>query len=301
MVSVIISVLNRVSDIKIQLDAIISQTYQDYEVIYVDNGSSDGTKELIESYANKHQKIKLIDASHVKGSPYSARNIGIREAKGDIIAFLDGYPEVNWLENAVAYMRTTNSDMVSGRVVIEHNKSDGPYKCFDAIFSLDTAYIVKRFRCAPTANLFIKRDLLDDNLFRENIRSGGDIDLTSRLVKNGHTLNFCHNAVSKYFSRDKYKIINKQKRVALGQYQMWVSNNRSWIYFFKVVIALIRPIGIFNTKNRIKKNSHIEFNIKELLEITFVRNKLDKIRLLTLLNYIVKDILNENFMILKGK
>lgn len=300
MVSVIISVLNRVSDIETQLEAIISQTYQDYEVIYVDNGSSDGTKELIESYADKYQKIKIIDASHVKGSPYSARNLGIREAKGDIIAFLDGYPAVNWLENALSYMCTTNSDMVSGRVVIEHKKSDGPYKCFDAIFSLDTAYIVKRFRCAPTANLFIKRDLLEVNLFRENIRSGGDIDLTLRLVKNGYTLNFCENAVSKYFSRDKNQIINKQRRVALGQYQMWASNNRSWVYFFKVVIALIRPIGIFNTKKRIKDNSRIEFNIKELLAITFVRNKLDKIRLLTLLNYMVRDVLNKSFGFLKG-
>jgi glycosyltransferase involved in cell wall biosynthesis len=82
--SVVIPTYNRSELLAATLDSIASQQFKDYEVIVVDNESTDGTSELI---AGRSEKIIYLSQS-VKG-PSFARNMGIREAKGDYIAFLD--------------------------------------------------------------------------------------------------------------------------------------------------------------------------------------------------------------------
>ncbi|MCL2930658.1 MAG: glycosyltransferase [Trichodesmium sp. MAG_R01] len=83
-VSIIIPVYNCDRYIAQALDSILSQTYSDYEIIVIDDGSTDDICQVLEPYS---KKIKYFDQEN-KGSA-SARNYGIQEAKGELIAFLD--------------------------------------------------------------------------------------------------------------------------------------------------------------------------------------------------------------------
>ncbi|MCF7917231.1 MAG: glycosyltransferase [Candidatus Omnitrophica bacterium] len=83
--SIIIPTYNRKQFLKIAVDSVLKQTYPNYELIIVDDGSNDSTEKFIKSY--KNPKINYYYQQN-KG-PASARNLGIRKAKGEFICFLD--------------------------------------------------------------------------------------------------------------------------------------------------------------------------------------------------------------------
>ena len=83
-VSVIIPTYNYAHYITEAVESVLNQTYKDFEIIVVDDGSTDNTKEVIRPYLNK---IKYIYQQN--SGPSAARNRGIKEAKGEYIAFLD--------------------------------------------------------------------------------------------------------------------------------------------------------------------------------------------------------------------
>jgi GT2 family glycosyltransferase len=91
-VSVIIPTYNRASLIGRAIQSVIDQTYQDLEIIVVDDGSTDGTGDILRRY---DERIRSFRHPQKKGAG-SARNTGIRQAKGQYLAFLDSDDE--WLE-----------------------------------------------------------------------------------------------------------------------------------------------------------------------------------------------------------
>ena len=88
LVSVIIPAYNIEDYIGRCLDSIISQTYKNLEIIVVDDGSWDYTGEILDNYAKKDRRIKVIHKEN--GGVSSARNKGIEAAEGDYIGFIDG-------------------------------------------------------------------------------------------------------------------------------------------------------------------------------------------------------------------
>ena len=88
LVSVIIPAYNIEDYIGRCLDSIILQTYKNLEIIVVDDGSRDHTGEILDNYAKKDRRIKVIHKEN--GGVSSARNKGIEAAEGDYIGFIDG-------------------------------------------------------------------------------------------------------------------------------------------------------------------------------------------------------------------
>ncbi|MCJ7647562.1 MAG: glycosyltransferase [Candidatus Lokiarchaeota archaeon] len=86
LVSVITPTYNRGEVFKETIQSVLNQTYHNFEYIIVDDGSTDNTKEIVQSFHDK--RIKYINQQHV-GTPASGRNTGIKNAKGEFIAFLD--------------------------------------------------------------------------------------------------------------------------------------------------------------------------------------------------------------------
>src|SRR5262245_57369323 len=82
--SVVIPTYNRVHLLARTLETVWQQRFTDLEVVVVDDGSNDGTQEYLRSLRNK---VRMI--SRTNGGPGAARNAGVREARGDYIAFLD--------------------------------------------------------------------------------------------------------------------------------------------------------------------------------------------------------------------
>lgn len=100
LISVVIPVRNAVDTLPQQLAALASQKYDGrWEVVIADNGSTDGTKDILTSWGGRLCRLRLVDASGQSGVSH-ARNVGARAAQGDFIVFCDGddVVQATWLE-----------------------------------------------------------------------------------------------------------------------------------------------------------------------------------------------------------
>jgi len=92
-ISTIIPTYNRQDFIVSSIESVLTQTYQSYEIIVVDDGSTDNTLEVLNQFQDK---IKVIQKDN-GGNASAARNVGIKHASGDYIAYLDSddtwYPD----------------------------------------------------------------------------------------------------------------------------------------------------------------------------------------------------------------
>lgn len=86
-ISIIVPVFNRKGFIRRCVDSILRQTFADYEIIIVDDGSNDGTEKICDRYGQAYDKVKVI---HQKNSGVSkARNEGLKVVEGEYVTFLD--------------------------------------------------------------------------------------------------------------------------------------------------------------------------------------------------------------------
>lgn len=85
MISVVIPVYNKQEHIKATLESVLSQNYTDFEIIIVNDGSTDGSMDIVSTFKDK--RIKIINKKNEGVS--TARNLGIESSKGNFIAFLD--------------------------------------------------------------------------------------------------------------------------------------------------------------------------------------------------------------------
>ena len=88
-VSVIMPTHNDVKYLTRAIDSVISQSFKDWELLVVDDGSTDDTPTVIAEYAKKDSRIRPFRIEKASGSPTKPRNIGIENATGRYIAFLD--------------------------------------------------------------------------------------------------------------------------------------------------------------------------------------------------------------------
>ena len=89
MISVVIPLYNKKESVAHTLKCVLMQTYQDFEVVVVDDGSTDGSAEIVEGVDDG--RIRLIRQEN--GGVSAARNRGIKEAKREYVAFLDADDE----------------------------------------------------------------------------------------------------------------------------------------------------------------------------------------------------------------
>ncbi|MCM1138667.1 MAG: glycosyltransferase [Muribaculum sp.] len=97
LVSIITPCYNAERVISQAIESVLSQTYQNWEMIIVDDCSTDGSADIIKKYAKQDDRIKYLRTEKASGSPSLPRNMGIDNAKGDYVAFLDS--DDLWLPN----------------------------------------------------------------------------------------------------------------------------------------------------------------------------------------------------------
>lgn len=112
MISIVSPVYNAEKYISKTIDCIIAQTYQDFELIMVDDGSKDKSVEIIESY--KDSRVRCVMNDHEKKGAFSARNKGIELAKGEYLAFIDADDlwDEKKLERTLEYMKANDAAFV---------------------------------------------------------------------------------------------------------------------------------------------------------------------------------------------
>jgi glycosyltransferase involved in cell wall biosynthesis len=122
--SIIIPSFNRAELISIGIQSIIHQSYENWEIIIVDDGSTDNTKEVVESFNNN--RIKYIYQDNAERS--AARNNGIRNSKGEWICFLDSDDEFtpNHLQLISEYIQKENlsTGLICTGLIQKSNNND---------------------------------------------------------------------------------------------------------------------------------------------------------------------------------
>ena len=117
MVSVIVPVYKVEDYIRECIDSILAQTYSDFELILVDDGSPDNCGRICDGYAKRDNRIKVVHK--VNGGLTSARNAGLEVAKGEWIMHVDGddWIEPDMIESLIEAAQITGADMVIGDFV----------------------------------------------------------------------------------------------------------------------------------------------------------------------------------------
>lgn len=123
-ISVIMPVYNADDYIVEAIETVLSQTLEDFELICVDDGSTDKSVEIIKSFAKKDDRIKLFEMSHVGVS--TARNKGLLKSQGEYIIFLDAddFYESTLLEKLYNTAKENNLDIVATDFDLYDNKKD---------------------------------------------------------------------------------------------------------------------------------------------------------------------------------
>ncbi len=178
MISVIIPVYNTIDYFRECLDSVMSQTFNDYEVIIVDDGSTDGSGNVADEYASRYINVRVIHKENE--GLVLARKTGVNEAKGEYISFVDSddWVDNNFLEslfsavNSVtngADLATSNhtQELIEGNVSVECTVNEGVYdkaKIYEEIipkFFWDYKYQKPGISAAVWSKLFRKELLID--------------------------------------------------------------------------------------------------------------------------------------------
>lgn len=114
--SIIVPVYNAKAYLQRCVDSILAQTYRDYELILVDDGSTDGSNNICDSFTSLDNRIKVFHQTN-KGLS-SARNRGVKVATGEIIGFVDSddWIEPQMFEQMITALEENDSDIVICRV-----------------------------------------------------------------------------------------------------------------------------------------------------------------------------------------
>lgn len=132
-ISVIMPVYNDADRLDKSINSVLSQTLDDIELVCVNDGSTDNSLEILESYCEKYEFIKVYSQTN-QGSG-KARNYGIECAEGEYIGFLDAddfFIDDDALEKLYFAASENNADMVSGNIkLVNENDELSPFEKFD--------------------------------------------------------------------------------------------------------------------------------------------------------------------------
>lgn len=180
-VSVIIPALNEDKYIKECLDSVIKLEYPKdrYEVIVVDNGSTDNTNKIVAGYP-----VKLIEKPGIKVG--AVRNAGVAESDGDILAFTDAdcvLPE-RWLNDALDFLFSNNVGAVGGGCLVKNNST---WLERAWVTGQSSEVIVAKY--LPGANFIVSRKVfIACGGFDEDLVAGEDDKLSIKIMTEGYQL-----------------------------------------------------------------------------------------------------------------
>jgi len=184
-ISVVIPLYNKDKYIKRTLDSVLAQTFKDFEVIVVNDGSTDSGPEIVTQYNDP--RVRLI--AQENGGASAARNHGIQEAQTELVAFLDADDE--WLPE---YLKTIillyNKYPQAGAYATAYKLVDNKTSKIIGMSKNEEDFIINDYylssinrRIITSSSIVIKREATKKTgLFRVNVKRGEDLDMWFRLA-----------------------------------------------------------------------------------------------------------------------
>ena len=208
LVSVIMPVYNRIGIVKHAIDSVLKQSYKNFELIIIDDGSTDGTVELVESIISKDNRIKFIEHEENKGVCKS-RNDGLELAEGEYIFYLDSDNtwKKEYLKTMVgAYFELPDAKaLYSGQFIADNYFSPIKrvrYGCFNKSLLYNRNYI--------DLNCFTHKKEIYKKIggFREELKRLNDYDYILKIIDNNFKIYSIPIILSNYYLKNSHNRIS---------------------------------------------------------------------------------------------
>lgn len=236
LISVIVPVYNVESYLDKCIESIISQKYQNIEVLLIDDGSFDSSSIICDKWAKNDKRIKV---THKKNAGISsARNTGIRQANGIYLAFVDGDDKLNSniYTTMVDCATKHNTDLVmcgyetfpNGNIFIPNVIKNKVINSNDFISSSKTIHSDNDL--CYSWRFLIKKEIIDNNriFFDENIKIGEDFLFNLEIIMNSKSLYVLPEALYNYRIDNEYSIMRtKYKPYLEEQLQLQYEKKKS--------------------------------------------------------------------------
>jgi glycosyltransferase involved in cell wall biosynthesis len=182
--SVVVPFLNEEHLIEQCIRSLLHQAFdkQQYELIFVDNGSTDRSTDIVRSY----QTIRLLYEQ--RHDPYLARNHGIRVARGQFIAFTDAdcVADSHWLSELWHKLRLTKADIVLGRLLYPAPASVF-LRCYEHYYHTKTSYIfdgkLRQYFFGHAGNMAMRASVFDKTGLFSGMPIVGDTEVIHRFMQ----------------------------------------------------------------------------------------------------------------------
>lgn len=218
LVTVIIPCYNAGKYIKETIASVLKQTYQSWELLAVDDCSTDDTADIIRKLGKGDARIRLLSTSKNTGSPAEPRNIGLREARGEFVAFLDA--DDIWyetkLDDQVELMNQNNYAITycNGNMIDE---SGNILRCMKKATWVDYRRTLKRNELS-CSSVMMRKEIIGDlkflNIPKEDFVFWLQLMRTTGLrAYNTNKTHYAYRLVTNSRSRNKKSIIKQQWNV----------------------------------------------------------------------------------------
>ncbi|MBR6505472.1 glycosyltransferase family 2 protein [Candidatus Saccharibacteria bacterium] len=275
--SIIVPVYNVERYVRQCIESILSQTYDSYELLIIDDGSTDGSGKICDSFSGLPQ-VKVFHRKNYGVS--NARNFGIRKAVGDYIMFIDSDDYLfsqDCLAKLAYVLKTEKPDVLQYKFIYYYERKKSYHFVDDIICNNDDILFNKFFVMIRNSTLsagcdkIIRRSIITDNdiFFNENILSE-DLDFSLCLYQHINSLTITNTDVYVYRQQRNGSTTNgvSRKRVKSLWYVInkWCSYNYSaeetkkmfLSYLAYQYLILLSIVGRNNsTKEEIKKYKSI--------------------------------------------
>lgn len=205
MISVIVPVYNIEGYIEKCIDSILNQTYQNFELLLIDDGSTDKSGVICDLLEKKDSRIKVFHKEN--GGVSSARNLGLMMAKGKYISIIDGddWIEKNLFEDSIDLFNNYDIDVLMFEYYVDGDDFSFKHTLEKSIYCLkgteqaliDTISPNNRFAWSK----IFKRCLLNDTVFNENIILGEDTLFISEIISKTNKIYYTDVAYYHYVQR----------------------------------------------------------------------------------------------------
>jgi glycosyltransferase involved in cell wall biosynthesis len=241
--SIILPTFNRAENIDIAVQSVVKQSFTDWELIIVDDGSTDDTKERISKYTDD-KRVKYFHQYNRERS--NARNSGIRHSEGKYICFIDSDDE--FLENHLSVFYNNIERDKTGlwftKTYIRDNKGEPLIKIVPPIKSMNIFAFIMHYTFTPI-NVCMDKAVLEKVNFDEKLSFGEDLDLWLRIAAAGYCINEINEATAIYNSREDMfgtnagKYLNSYKIIfRKGELKKFLPENKKNMLFSKCYFFL---------------------------------------------------------------
>lgn len=226
-ISVIVPVYNDPEGLWDTLDSLSDQKNPPpYEIIVIDNDSTDGTPQVIEEFEREQPDIVYGCEETDVQSSYAARNTGIENASGEILAFVDADVTVDdtWVADISEKFENSNVDYLGCNVeMYVPDGEDTIWARYDVAMGLPVQHYLNAKKFAPTCALAVRRNVVEQvGLFDETLVSGGDKEFGKRVHEHNFNMEYAPDVVVRHPARTSLDaLLKKASRIGHGQEQLW--------------------------------------------------------------------------------